>query len=488
MIKLVIQKELRAILLSPKFAATFAVCSLLLLLSVFIGIMEYEQSVDQYNTAVSLSQQRMERQTSWNSLAEKIYREPSPLSIFVSGLNYDIGRWSEVSSQASVKLKHSAFSDDPIFAVFRIADFVFIIQIVLSLFAILFTYDSINGERENGTLRLVFSNSIPRAQYILGKAIGSWLGLVLPVCVPILLSLLIVQLFSIPLTTSDWTRLILLIVLSLLYITLFVMIGVLISALTKRSSISFLFSLVMWVAFVLIIPRAGVMAAGSFVDVPSLAEVEGIRDGYAKDLWAQYYDESEKRWLETEYIQRDAASPEDEEAAEMEMWARMKQEDSARKVVQLEIEDYERKLKNDWQNIKRVQQRLGFTISRFSPASAYQLAAMTLAGSDIDLKARYESSIAEFRSQFNEYTDQKQAESAQMGGIMIEFNSDTGMKIGTSRDDAGLDLTDKPQFVHPETDDAKIAQAVVVDFGLLSILCLLSFAAAFVAFLRYDLR
>ena len=104
------------------------------------------------------------------------------------------------------------------------------------------------------------------------------------------------------------------------------------------------------------------------------------------------------------------------------------------------------------------------------------------------MKARYESTISEFRTQFNEYTDEKQAESGQMGGIMIQFDSDKGFKIGTSRDDAGLDLSDKPQYVHPKANDAEIAQAVVVDFGLLLILCLLSFAAAFVAFLRYDVR
>ncbi|MDF1543851.1 MAG: ABC transporter permease subunit [bacterium] len=488
MIKLVIQKELRAILLSPKFVATFAVCSLLLLLSVFIGIMEYRQSVDQYNTAVSLAQQRMEQQSSWHSLTEKVYREPNPMSIFVSGLNYDIGRWSAVSTESSVKMKHSPYSDDPIFAVFRITDFVFIIQIVLSLFAILFTYDAINGERENGTLRLVFSNAIPRAQYILGKAIGSWLGLVLPVCIPILLSLLIVQLFGVPLTGSDWLRLLLLIALSLQYITLFVMIGVLISALTRRSSISFLFSLVLWVAFVLIIPRAGVMAAGSIVDVPSLAEIEGVRDGYAKDLWAQYYDASEKRWTETERQNLESMTPEEEEEAEMAMWARMKAEDSARRVVQLEIEEYERKIMNDWQNKKQVQRRLGFTVSRFSPASALQLGAMTLAGNDTEMKSRYEASIDEFRTKFNEYTEQKQAESGQFGGIMIEMDSEKGVTIGTSHDDAGLDITDKPQFEHPKTNDSKVAQAVVLDFGLLSTLCLLSFAAAFVSFLRYDVR
>ena len=45
MLSTLVIKELKAILLSPKFAATFAVASVLILLSVFIGIREYRAAV-----------------------------------------------------------------------------------------------------------------------------------------------------------------------------------------------------------------------------------------------------------------------------------------------------------------------------------------------------------------------------------------------------------------------------------------------------------
>jgi len=54
-----VRKELRAIVLSPKFTATLAVLSVLLLLSVYIGIQEYRQATVQYETATSLSEQRL---------------------------------------------------------------------------------------------------------------------------------------------------------------------------------------------------------------------------------------------------------------------------------------------------------------------------------------------------------------------------------------------------------------------------------------------
>ena len=40
-----VAKELRAIVLSPKFGVTFGVCALLILLSVFTGIREYRVSL-----------------------------------------------------------------------------------------------------------------------------------------------------------------------------------------------------------------------------------------------------------------------------------------------------------------------------------------------------------------------------------------------------------------------------------------------------------
>jgi len=147
-----VRKELRAIVLSPKFTATLAVLSVLLLLSVYIGIQEYRQATVQYETATSLSEQRLREQTAWHSLSDRSYRAVDPMHVFVSGLGYDIGRWTEISTMNSVKLQNSPYSDDPLFAVFRFIDFTFIVQIVFSLFAILFTYDAVNGEREGGAL------------------------------------------------------------------------------------------------------------------------------------------------------------------------------------------------------------------------------------------------------------------------------------------------------------------------------------------------
>ena len=66
MFRIIVFKELKSILLSPKFAATFGVCSLLLLLSVYIGINEYHASVRRYDTAGELIEQQVREARSWH--------------------------------------------------------------------------------------------------------------------------------------------------------------------------------------------------------------------------------------------------------------------------------------------------------------------------------------------------------------------------------------------------------------------------------------
>ena len=487
MLATLIQKELRSILRSPKFAATFAVCSSLLLLSVYTGIREYQVSVKQWEIGSRLADQQVREASNWRDFEYKVLRKPDPMQIFVSGLTYDIGRWSTISTSSSVRLRHSAYSDDPIYAVFRFVDFTFIFQIVLSLLAIVFTYDAINGEREGGTLRLVFSNSVSRARYIIAKCTGSWLGLVVPICVPVLLSLLLVIIYGVPLTGVDWAKITALVGISLLFLTFFVILGVFFSTLTRWSSVSFLVSLVVWVAFVLVIPQAGVMAAGQLVSVPREAEIEGRRDGYAKGLWAEHYKEMEERFREQNA--GCGGSSADDDKDDEELWAEMQREDSLRRIIEQRIEVFETKLFDDLRQQRTAQQQLAFSLARFSPVSAYRLAAMILAGTDIALKQRYRDALNNYRTQFASYVEEKRAESGDQGGfVSITISSEDGLSIGSGRDDISLDVTDMPRFGPPVVTFAQAFSPVLVDFGILAIGILLVFFGSFVAFLRYDVR
>jgi ABC-type transport system involved in multi-copper enzyme maturation permease subunit len=484
MLTTLIRKELKNILLSPKFSATFAVCAILIVLSIYVGIREYRTSIHQYETARQLVSEELRQQSDWGGLNNRTYRRPDPMQIFVSGIDNDIGRWSNINQFDPVKLRNSAYSDDSIFALFRIIDFSFIVQIVLSLFAFLFTYDAINGERETGTLALVFSNPIPRVRFLAAKLIGSWLGLVLPLMIPMAIGLLLLFLFGIPFDARHWIRLLSLLAASAAFFTFFVTLGVFFSAITRHSNVSFLLCLVAWVVFVFILPRAGVIMAAQAVTVPTIAEMEAQQDAYAKDRWEDHRQSFEKRFAERQKSLA-SLSKEDRDTYENDhLWNWMEEDDAKRKEMQKEIDAHGVRLEEDLRNRKAAQERLAFLLSRFSPASAYQLAVMDAAGTNIDLKSRYEDAFRSYRTAFNSYTQRKQKESGGRGGIRVTMDSEKGMKIDLPRERGSLNLTDLPLFEHPKSP----FPFPIIDASVLVISTLLVFAAAVAGFLRYDLR
>lgn len=104
--------------------------------------------------------------------------------------------------------------------------------------------------------------------------------------------------------------------------------------------------------------------------------------------------------------------------------------------------------------------------------------------------------MSEYRTSFISYTEEQKAESGGIGGVMISFTveeDDEGegaaeMSISSNRDKDVLDISDMPRFVSPRKDGLVTAEAVSIDFGILLLSILITFAAAFVKFLKYDLR
>jgi len=159
--------------------------------------------------------------------------------------------------------------------------------------------------------------------------------------------------------------------------------------------------------------------------------------------------------------------------------------DSVRESVEQDINQHEQMLLDDLRHRKAAQEHLGLTLARLSPASAYQLAAQSLAGTDIDSKARYEDAMTTYRNEFSAFID-KQQESPFAGGIRVEA-SPAGFKIKLNQGE-NLDLGNLPQFRQPLRNMGSLLSGIFVDSGILVLTILLAFAASFAAFIRYDVR
>ena len=134
-------------------------------------------------------------------------------------------------------------------------DWGFIIGYVLSLVALLFTFDSISGERERGTLRLTLANAIPRHTVLLGKFLGAFISVNIPFILAVLVNLLVISTASrVDLDAEAWGRLGIIFFVAILYTCLFLALGMLVSARVQRSAVSLVILLLVWVVFVVFMP------------------------------------------------------------------------------------------------------------------------------------------------------------------------------------------------------------------------------------------
>ena len=472
MVKLIIEKELRDIIGSTKFALTFAVCSILILLTFYVGSKNHQMNVARYEAAKAENLRKMEGLTDWIRVrSHRVFLPPQPLEALVTGVSNDIGRTIEMAGRGELSSVDSRYNDDPIFAVFRFLDLDFIFQIVLSLFAILFAFNAINGEKERGTLRLTFANAVPKDKYIFGKLIGSYIALGIPLLIPILLGCLLLPIFGVHLTGDEWLKLATVIFAGILYFGIFLTLSIFVSVLTKKSSNSFLTLLVFWIFAIFIIPRASVLLAGRAVNVPSVDEHSHQKGRYRMQLW------EEDRQKMSEFKADENEDP-------------MKIVDKFNEFMQnlaaerdKNIKELARRLNEERRNKQLQQQRLAFGIARLSPSALFSLASTNLVGNSLDMKQHFIDEATGYQSTYAQFMKEKTG--MNLGGDVIMLKMKRG---GEEEEEKPIDPKELPEFYYQSEPISQVVEKAVLDLGLLLLYNLVFFAGAFVGFLKYDVR
>ncbi|MDA8019939.1 MAG: ABC transporter permease subunit [Thermoanaerobaculia bacterium] len=467
---------------SPKFVAACVVVTAAVLLAVGLGLQEYRTFADQQNAAQRLLEEEQRQTTDWMTLRQRVFRTADPMQIFVAGVHRDVGRYALVGRAADTSLRHSVYGDEPVFAVFRTFDLAFVVTVVLSLFAVVFTYDAVSGEREAGTLRLLSAYAVPRSLILSAKAAGLWLALVVPTALSGLLGLAVVLAAGVHLDAQDWMRLGVFAGASVLYLSLFALLGLAMSTLTRRSTTSFLGLLAIWVVTVLVLPRAGLVLAVQMVDVPSAATIEAQRAGFENRAWDRHLEDLEARWSERSRPMEGMTPEERQEYEDERMWQWMQEDDAARRGVETEIQDQADRLAETARLRREEQRRLAFGLARLSPAAAYQLVATATAGTGVDMVGRWQQAIREYHGVFRDWLEQ---ESGSSGTHVMRRSGGGGAFSDTP---TPIELRGMPHFQPPAISIAEALREAPLDLGLLAIEALLAFAVALMGFLRYDVR
>lgn len=155
-------------------------------------------------------------------------------------------------------------------------DWEFLVRILLSFIAIILVYDIIVGEKERGTLRFAFSYPITRRALLSSKflAVMTIIGWLL-LAGGITSTLIYLARSGLRLGAQDYARLLLFYFGSLLYVGIFVAVGLVISSLVKNSVSSLVILLVFWLTVTIVIPQGGTMAVQGLVRTVTDVQVEG---------------------------------------------------------------------------------------------------------------------------------------------------------------------------------------------------------------------
>jgi ABC-type transport system involved in multi-copper enzyme maturation permease subunit len=263
--KTIVRKELLETIFSYRFPLFAVICLLLIPLGMAVNQAAYAKRVRDYSDQVRLADEAAAaikiQDVMAGTVTIKGFRRPAPLSVFTQGFESALPRYYEFT-QDGFKPGESASDDETILSVQGKVDFVFLVQMVISLIAMLFASDMISGEKESGTLRAMLANSLPRDALITGKIGGGFLALWVPFILAFLIGAAILMLGALPLAGSGTAVRVLIVLLATsLFVLTYFTIGIAVSASTAKARTSLVAILIIWAVFQLIAPRLGDMVA-----------------------------------------------------------------------------------------------------------------------------------------------------------------------------------------------------------------------------------
>ena len=192
MIATIIRREFLDNLLSFKFVACVLVAVMVSLASTSILTSDYQGRLKNYDVGVASARETLTKVPVYSCLKFRMFWKPTPLSIFIAGIERKAGSYAEFGTlQIDIPASLQGGTTKNEFAAsFSIFDFSAVIIIIFSVLAILLSYGSISGEKEEGVLSLALANSVPRHKILLGKYLGALVSISVPLAMCFILGIL----------------------------------------------------------------------------------------------------------------------------------------------------------------------------------------------------------------------------------------------------------------------------------------------------------
>ena len=469
-----IRKEILDQLLSLRFIILSAIAALTIWLSLYDGYAYYQARVEDYRHARAFTEVRFPQLIeipNWGELGFYGFHEhkpPTVMSVFVRGLDPVLGRTISNSFASVRRLRWSPGETEPIQRIFPPLDLGFVVQVLLSLFVLLLTYDAVCGEKEAGTLRLISSFPAQAHRILLGKLFGILIPTLLAFGLPLCLGIaVLIAAPDVSIRAQEWMRLIVIVVVFGIYLSAYSCAGLLASCLTHRPATSFVLLLTFWVATVVVMPRVSLIAADVLRPAPSVSEHHAQRAAIEKEMHIKVVALDKQYQREHPEFHK---TPESREARQIQYWR------TAEGLRRQKRTEHDR-LDAGFRSRYNTRLRLALMFARISPAFTFKNSIVRLAGTGIDRHNRFETTFTQVYMKL--YTSWKNT------ALHLDlFQENYPEKYGYPN----RDYSKIPRFSYREIWPVREVQSAMIDVGLLALWGIAFFAGAYVSISRYDKR
>ena len=466
MLGIVIRRELLANITSVRFVITLLLITIVFIVSGFVFVNGYKQEIeslsDKSNASLSELNEVSDNLSEVASYVQMIYKKPQITQLFCEGYEHSLPNTfglnvfstedPGISASANFFLKR--FSD---------IDWVFVISLILSFVAFLMTFDSISAEKERGTLPLVISNSIPRHIVLFGKYVSSIITMIIPLVIGILLNLIIVNMAGLVISSGQWLKIVLFAGISICYLSIFLLLGILVSSRSSKSSNSIVALLFIWVVVVMIIPAFGRIISEKYVDVPTRSEIDRRIDEVAGELWEN-----------NEQFGKNAGNWGSDPNAD---WVNP----PARARLFNAVTEARNKIEDDHINQWVAQVNLGRNITKISPTILYHTISESIFGTGIVRFHNLYEQLKQYQETLKNYVIDTDRQDPDSWHLLAEYHP-------VLLSQKPVDYNTIPKFSESEVPISSALKNAVWDIGALILLNVLLFIAVHVSFLRCDVR
>ena len=478
MITHIIQKELRENLLNLRFIIACIITVVLIVMTILTLANTYTAETKDYNDRQKVQEDFISHYGHLNRVGwmARPLRPPDRYSFLVTGIDREANQEN--------------FLSNPMPVLFSQTDLITIVTIIMSLMAILFSYNSISGEREMGMLKQMLSSNISRSTIIFGKFIGGVISLLVPFILGLLSGLLVISINpDIILQRTDLVIFLILLIVSILYISAFYALGLYFSARSRSSNVSVLKSLFAWVVLVLMLPNISPFLAARVYHLPSKTKIdmetwtitseerdtivnrktnELLRGEYRdiadkiKNSSLSGNDTSLQRKFETDPVLKERYSQFHKD------WMSMVNQVNVDQQAKVSI------LQKDFEERSKFQEKIATVVACISPLANYDLAATDLADAGIGADDHWKAEVKNYYNTMDPI-------------LMSIYNKAIKNNPQLTVNDF-IDLHDLPRFQHQSVGSYEKITMVLPYIGMLIFYNLLFIIGAWISFLKYDVR